>query len=226
MEHNDAQSRLIRDATTGREKRANEGTVFAISPMPRRCALRHVPPRELDVELILFRRGRARRIGPSHYRARDGQRHGIGAAEFLSVMPKGVPPSATGSSFVETGTQTPSTRFLRSRASSRGRAIDPVDIRIDAGRNSILSDRRDGRARTIGDRAQGVGRGERKTRFALGRKAAMEAVGVFKETRSGRADEKLFVAFPERSGNLFRRIAADRQELVLLVRAGNEDMRS
>jgi hypothetical protein len=45
----------------------------------------------------------------------------------------------------------------------------------------------------------------------------MEAVGVFKETRSGRSDEKLFVALPERSGNLLRRIAADRQELVLLV---------
>src|ERR1700720_2139358 len=132
-------------------------------------------------------------------------------------MPKGPPPSRHRFFFRRTGTP-----MSRSPASSRGRAIDPVDIRIDVGRNSILSACRDRRARPIGDHAQGVGRGERKTRFALGRKAAMEAVGVFKETRSGRADEKLFVAFAERSGNLLRRIAADRQELVLLVRTGNE----
>jgi hypothetical protein len=57
VEHNDAQNRLMRDATTGREKRANEGTVFAISPMPRRCALRHLPFRELDVGLTFSAAG-------------------------------------------------------------------------------------------------------------------------------------------------------------------------
>jgi hypothetical protein len=47
----------MRDATTGREKRANEETVFAISPIPCRCALRHVPLRELDAWLTFSAAG-------------------------------------------------------------------------------------------------------------------------------------------------------------------------
>jgi hypothetical protein len=69
---------------TERVLQSRHGTLMRIA---------NVPLRELDVGLTLFRRGRARRIGPSHYWAQDGQRHGIGAAEFLFVMPKGAPPS-------------------------------------------------------------------------------------------------------------------------------------